>query len=69
MKETSRQDSRGIACHGIHAIIDIGAGEPETIDAWHVHIRAYAWRETEETEVTLVKALERLLLCRTGRYG
>ena len=27
----------------------------------------HAWRETEETDE--VKALERLLLCRTGRHG
>ena len=47
----------------------LGVEEPGTVGTWHVHIRAYAWRETEETEV--VKALERLLLCRTcaGRYG
>ena len=69
--EALKQDNRGVAC--VHSCIDIGAAEPGTVETWHVHIRAYAWRETEETEVVRVpvKALERLLLCRTcaGRYG
>ena len=54
IKEALKQDSRGVAC--VHSCIDIGVEEPGTVETWHVHIRAYAWRETEETGE--VKALE-----------
>ena len=51
----------------MHSCIDIGVEEPETVEAWYVHMRAYAEREVEEPEAG--EALERLLLCRTGRYN
>ena len=54
IEKAPKQGSIGVAC--VHSCIDIRVEEPGTVETWHVHIRAYAWRETEETGE--VKALE-----------
>ena len=49
IKEALKQDSRGVAC--VHFRVDIEVEEPGTVETWHVHTRAYAWRATEETDI------------------